>query len=144
MAEGTTISPDQFATNWANGMKNNVGKMRDSIGRVTESPMEKAAEKAVVAAQRALEAAQSGKTANALRKVTLADWKQKTQAKITERLAGGVDAAKSKMTQFGQWLIPTVNAGMQQVNAMPNTTFQERLQKMTAWATYMHENSYKG
>lgn len=139
----TNITPAEFANNWQSGSTNAVQKTIAGVNRVTESPTEKAADavdRQVAGVQRA---AQSGKTEAALRKVTLQEWKSKTAQKVGERMAGGVAAAKGKMQQFGEYLIPTLNSGMSTVNAMPATTFQERMQKMVAMATYMHENPYK-
>lgn len=141
--KGTNITAEEFATNWQQGSTNAIQKTVAGVNRVQESPMEKAAnavDRQVAGVQRA---AQSGKTEAALRKVSLQEWKQKTAQKIQERMSGGVAAAKSKVKAFGEYLIPAVNSAMAEINAMPNTTYQERQAKMIAWSNAMHSNPYK-
>ncbi len=138
-----SITADQFGTNWKNGMTANVTKMQEGISRVQENPMEKAAA-AVDKYQAGVNAAvASGRYQAGLMQVNLADWKAVTKQKIGERLSGGVTAAQPKMTKFGQYLIPTINAGLGAIKALPNLTIDDSINRAGAWIRYMHENPYK-
>jgi hypothetical protein len=143
MAGQVTISPDQLTKNWQQGMTNNVKKIQDAVGRVTENPAQKAMaakDKWVQGVQRA---ANEGRFEAGLSNVTLQDWKNNTIQKIGERMQGGVTAAGPKFQKFASYLISTVNAAKSVVDAMPNMTLNDSIQRAAAFMTYMSENPYK-
>lgn len=139
-----TMTPQQLATNWQNGLTGAVQKIKDGIGRVTESPMQKAAaqqDKWVAGIQKA---ATSGRWANSLNAVDLQTWKTVTAQKVGERLAGGAAAAVPKVQKFAAWLIPQVNAASQTISGMPSQTLQDSINRVAAFMTAMAANPYKG
>ena len=144
MAKVITMTPDQLATNWKNGMTNAVTKIQDGVSRVTDSPMQKAA----AAQDRYLagvnKAVQSGRFANALNAVDLNTWKNVTKQKVGERLAGGATAAVPKVTAFAKYLIPAVNNAVAVVDGMPKLTLQDSINRAAAFMTTMAANPYKG
>lgn len=143
MAKQVTISADQFAKNWGQGMNQSVQKIQDGVNRVTESPMDKAIQRQDAYVQGVIAAAGSGKWASGLRMVSLADWKQKTSQKVGERLNGGVTAAAPKMQKFGTWLIGTLNTILPQIDSMPKQTLEDSIARSTAMIRAMAGNPYK-
>lgn len=137
------ITPDQLAQNWKNGLTNAVTKIQDGVSRVTENPMAKAAARQDAWVAGINKAAQSGRWANALNQVDLNTWKNNTRQKVGERLAGGAAAAVPKVQKFAQYLIPTVNAAVAQVDQMPKLTLQDSINRVATFMGYMAANPYK-
>lgn len=139
-----TMSPQQLADNWKNGLTSSVQKIKDGISRVTESPMDKAAARSDAYLAGVSKAVQSGRWQNSLRQVDLNTWKTTTAQKVGERLAGGAQAAVPKVQRFAQWLIPQVNAASQAIDGMPKQTLQDSINRVAAFMTAMAANPYKG
>jgi hypothetical protein len=79
----------------------------------------------------------SGRWARRLQEVGTAGWKSKTIAKVTNYatgIAAGVDDYQRAMTT---WL-PIIQSAAASVQSMPNTSFQDSLNRMTAFATALH------
>lgn len=138
-----TLTPSQISDKWNRRMKNSISDIQTGIDSVSESPMEKAAEKSEKMLQNLTNAVQSGKWANSLRKVSLAEWKQKAKEKVAQRLASGVDNAMSKRREFDQYLVNTLNAKLGEINDMPDMTIEDSVNRVRAMMTHMHENPYK-
>lgn len=138
-----TLSPSQISDKWNRRMKNSISDIQAGIDSVSESPMEKAAEKSEKMLQNLTNAVQSGKWANGLRKVSLAEWKQKSKEKVAQRLASGVDNAMSKRREFDQYLVNTLNAKLSEINDMPDMTLEDSVNRVRAMMQHMHDNPYK-
>lgn len=137
------MSPDQISQKWNTRMKQSVTDIQNGINAITENPAEKAIAAKDKMLQGVTQAVQDGRWEAGLRKVTLADWKAKTAAKVGERLAGGVDGAMPKRREFDTWMVTTMNNILPTINAMPKMTIQDSINKATAMITAMHENRYK-
>lgn len=95
-----------------------------------------------VAAQPALlsgftQSVTSGRWARRLQEVGTAGWKASTVAKAANYSVGisaGVEDYQRAMTT---WL-PIIQSAAASVQAMPNTSFQDKLNRMTAYATALH------
>jgi hypothetical protein len=101
---------------------------------VTESPTAKAAsnpQKFLMGVQAAV---QSGKWQAGLNAVSLQDWKTAMIQKGVGRVAQGTQAALPKMQAFMARFYPILQQNMEQVNAMPNNTLEDRINKMVAMA----------
>ena len=138
-----TLSPQQISDKWNKRMKNSITDIQTGIDAVTESPTAKAASKADKMLQNLQASVQSGKWANSLNAVSLADWKQKTKEKVAQRMATGVDQAMSKRQKFDQYLVNTINAGLGTVNSMPDMTFEDSVNRVRAMMEHMRNNPYK-
>lgn len=137
------LSASQISEKWNKNMKSAVTYIQNGIDGVTESPCAKAAQKADKMIMNLTNAVQSGKWANSLNNVSLADWKQKTKEKVAQRLASGVDAAMAKRQKFDSYLINTVNAGLSKIKDMPDLTLDDSVNRVRAWMEHMSQNPYK-
>ena len=137
------VSPQEISARWNAAMKNAVSKIQQGVNGVTENPCEKAAANVQKMKAGIIAAIDSGRVERGLRKVTLADWKDKTASKVATNLSTGVDAAMAKRQSFDTWLVSKLNSILPQIANMPNATFSDKVQKMVAYATQMHQEPYK-
>ena len=138
------VNAAQYADKWKRRMDASGQDMRQGIERVTEAPGVKAAAKADKMRQGILDAIDSGKWASNVANVSLSDWKTATIDKGIPRISAGVAAAMPKQVVMAGKLLAAVESAADQVNAMPDTTFEQRMQKMIAFSTSMHEQNIKG
>lgn len=124
MAKGT---PQEVAARWAQRTSAATTDWTAGVQRVTESPSAKAAAKA----DKWLMALQESKQKfiNNAGAVTVEAWRTATVA-ASARLADGVNRKQGKMAAFMTEFLPYVEQVRQQVNSMPDDTFEQRLQKM--------------
>ncbi len=109
------------------------------IDRVTESPMEKAAQKQDKMLNNLNEAVAKGKWKRGLEAVSLDDWKRKFKDQGVARIAGGATAAVPKMQRFADQLLPFQDDLQRKVKAMPDTSFEDRVNRATEWIRGMHK-----
>jgi len=79
----------------------------------------------------------SGRWARNLAQVGAAGWKQATVAKANN-YATGIAASGDKFSQAMQVWLPIIMSTAQSVQSMPNASFQDSLNRMTAFATQLH------
>ena len=113
------------------------------IDSVTESPNAKAAEKVNKYAAGVQAAVQNGTFVEANMAVGLEPWKQAAKAKGQRNYAQGVADSKQKLLKFQRSYGPVRDAITDQVNSMPDDTFEQRLQKADAMARGLHSQPYK-
>ena len=127
------LSPEEYAEKHARNLKASVPDIRAGVARVTESPTAKAAAQQDKMIARLQEAVASGKWAAGLRRVSLEEWKDKTLNKGVGRIAAGIDAAHDKVVAFASDLIPFENTLMGRIDAMPDLTLEDSIQRATEW-----------
>lgn len=124
--------PAKVAQKWSTNLSNSNQTMQDGINAVTMAPGQAAAAAQSTMRARLLAAIDSGKWAQNVAAVPLAQWKQAMLTKGLSRIADGARQAQSKMQSFlAQWL-PFVSQVQQQVRAMPNATQADREARMLA------------
>lgn len=133
------LSPQAYAEKWGRNMKASISDVVSGIEKVTESPTAKAAQALDRAAIAYQEAISSGRTAAKLNAVSLSEWKEVTKAKVTSRLASGVDSASAKQVQMASRLLPFVDAAADAANALPKGTLSDSINRMTRFVTLMSE-----
>jgi hypothetical protein len=74
--------------------------------------------------------------------VSLEQWKNAAANYGASRYSQGVAAKEQKFAAAMQNLLPFIDQAVAQVKAMPNATFEDRLQRSRAMQTIMH--SYTG
>lgn len=135
-------TPAQAADRWVTGMSGARQAYVNGINAVTTSPMEQAAQ----AGQRwidALTAAfQSGRWAAALRRVTLAQWKDRAVNIGASRLSSGAQAHRPKVEAAYARLFPMINSALQAVANMPQDTVEQRLDRARAYALNLHNSAH--
>ena len=111
--------------------------------RVTEAPGMKAAQKAdkmLAGVQRAIS---DGSWQKAVASVTLPEWQEAYKMKGIPRVAAGVDGAMNKQVQMAERLLSAVDAAVAEVDRMPDTTLEDRINKSVAYMRKMAEAKIK-
>ena len=133
------LTPAEFQEKHARRLKAAVEDVRKGIDRVTESPTEKAAAKQDKMLTNLTASVNSGKWAAGLRRVSLEDWKAKTKNVGVNRIAAGIDAAKSKVIAFAEELLPHIDRGRSKIAAMPDVTLDDNINRMVSFTRHMSE-----
>lgn len=138
------MTAQEVIDKWAAKTSAASGDYTAGINRVQQAPGQKAAAKLEKMRAGIMQALDSGKWSNNVSAVSLQDWKAKATGLGAQRLGPGVTAAKTKMVPAIQRLLNAVDASKALVDAMPDNTFEERLQKMQAWAMAMRAQYQQG
>ncbi len=141
--EKVGLSSSQISEKWNRRMKGSISDIQNGIDAVSVSPTEKAASKKDKMLQNLTQSVVSGKWENSLKAVTLSDWKAKTKDKVASRLASGVDAGMAKRQKFDSYLVQNLNSILPTINAMPDMTLEDSVNKVRALMEHMHNNPYK-
>lgn len=133
---GVRVSPQDATTKWVNNLSGATAAISAGIDRVTEAPGAKAAAKQ----QKWIQAVQASqdKWKRNVAAVSLQQWQQLFKSVGVQRIAQGAQAKQSKYTNFAQQFFPYLEQGVQKVAAMPDTTFEERVQKSVAMMRHNH------
>ena len=135
---------DDIVNNWSSRLANSTTTITNGVKAVTESPGAKAA-KAKAAWVKAMTSAEvQGRWAKQVGKVTLEEWQNAMINKGIPNITTGVNNAKPKMTAFMTWLISQENTLLTSINAMPNLTLNDRINRATSWMKGMNAKPYKG
>jgi len=134
---------EELTEKWGRRTKAAIPDIVRGIDRVTESPMDKAADKAEKMLVNLTASVQDGTWGNRLRAVPLATWKDNTKKKVTERLGGGVDAAKGKHQKFAGWLIGRQDEISAKIKAMPDMMLEDNIARASAQMRDMASRPYK-
>lgn len=136
------LTPEQIASKWERNLSGARQSYIDGINGVTESPMVRA-----IAAEEKWNAAMqeviaNGTWVNGLEAAgTLQEWKTRTIEVGAARLISGASAARPKVQRFFQRWMPILQRNLEQVRAMPSTTFQDRIQRMVRMAELNHDSA---
>jgi hypothetical protein len=112
------------------------------VGRVSVAPGQLAAANQQGMLNGIQEAINSGRWAESVSRVSLAEWKRSTEQKGAARLASGVQNAMPKMQGKMQNLIAAIESAQAEIANIPRTTFEQRLQRMNGYSVAMHR--FKG
>lgn len=127
----------EFQEKHARRLKGAVEDVRKGIDRVTENPCEKAAKKQDKMLTNLTAAVSSGKWAAGLKRVSLEDWKHKARDIGVNRIAAGIDGAKSKTIAFAEQLLPHIDREQAKIAAMPDVTLDDNINRMTSFVRGM-------
>lgn len=136
-----SMNPAEVAARWAERLAQSTQRITAGVQGVTQSPTAKAAQALDRYQQGVANAVSSGKMADALNRVSLADWQRATIDKGVQRIASGAIAAKPKMTQFLQAFLPHVAAGKAIVDGMPKGGVENGIAR--AAAMIRHNANFK-
>lgn len=129
------VSAEEAAANWARGVQNGSAKMAAGVDRVTQAPGQKAAQKVDKWRQNTMDAAAKWQ-ANVAR-VPLAEWQEKMRTLGVSRATQGATANQGKVAQRLAPVFSHMNSVLAQVDALPDTTLEDRIQKSAAFARGM-------
>lgn len=135
----TRVDPGAAAQKWSSRLSGATTEITAGVNKVTQAPGQQAAAKADKWFQNVTAAKDKWKRNVA--SVSVDDWKQSMTNIGIPRIAQGAQAKQGKYTAFASSFYPHLDAGTAKVNAMPDTTFDQRIARMVAMAT--HNHSYK-
>jgi hypothetical protein len=133
------LTPEEGTRKWGERLTNAIPDVKAGIAKVKESPTAKAAAKEDKWFGGLQRAKSSGKWKRGLLAVSLEAWRDKTMNVGADRIAGGVSAAGEKMTGFYAKLFPFQEKLQAKIRAMPDTSLQDSISRMTNWVTGMVE-----
>lgn len=131
------ITPEEFVEKYSRRMKGAVEDIRRGLEKVNVAPTELAAKKKDKMKTRLMEALESGIWEQRLKKVTLEQWKAKAIEKGVGRIASGVDSAVDKVKEFAGQLLAYQESLKAKIDAMPDLTLEDRINRMTTWVREM-------
>ena len=132
------LTPEEVASKQATRLKGATEDIRRGIDRVTSSPTAKAATKQTKMLTNLTASVNNGTWAKRLNAVSLEDWKAKARDIGVNRIAAGIDGAHGKQVEFYSKLLPAVDSAKAKVNAMPDASLEDNINRMT---TYIREMS---
>lgn len=131
------LTASEFQEKHARRLKAAVEDVRKGIDRVTENPCEKAAAKQDKMLTNLTAAVTGGKWAAGLKRVSLEEWKKKARDIGVNRIAAGIDGAKTKVIAFAEQLLPHIDAGQTKIKTMPDVTLDDNINRMTTFVRHM-------
>lgn len=131
------VTAQEYQEKHARRLKASVEDIRRGVNNITVNPCEQAADKQDKMLSHLTESVTSGKWARGLRKVTLAEWKEKMTAKGIPRISTGIDGAKDKVIAFAEELLPYVDAGVSKVKKMPDLTIEDSINRASTFIRHM-------
>lgn len=133
---GVRTTPQGGSDKWKNRLSASTAEIQAGIDRVTEAPGLKAAQKQQKWIQN-VNAAQDKWKRN-VAAVSLDQWKTLFKNVGVQRIAQGAQAKQEKYTNFAAQFYPYLDQGIAKVNAMPDTTYEERIQRAVAMMNHNH------
>lgn len=133
---GVRLSPSDATQKWVNNLSGATANIQAGIDRVTEAPGQKAAAKQ----QKWIQAVQASqdKWKRNVAAVSLEQWKSLFKTVGVPRIAQGAQAKQSKYTNFANQFFPHLEQGVAKINSMPDTTFEERINRSVAMMRHNH------
>lgn len=131
------VNPSQAADKWRRRLTSATQDIQAGVQRVQENPAQKAAAAQEKLVQRFNQAVQSGKWRAGLERVTLQDWKRATIEKGIPRISQGAQEGQSKVQEFMADLLPHVDAGLNELNNMPDLTLEDSINRAAFWIRHM-------
>lgn len=127
----------EFAEKWKSRTKGAVADYQRGVEAVTESPTAKAAASSEKWQARMSAAETRKRFEDGLNKVDVNDWKKAALEKGAGRISAGVDGASSKVQEFGEKLLPHVEAGRKEIANMPSLTLDDSINRMVSFTRHM-------
>lgn len=133
------LTPQEYVEKQARNLKNSVPDIRAGIARVTVAPGSLAVEKEDKMRTKLLESLDSGRWRAATGAVSLQDWKTAALDKGVDRIASGIDKAKTKNVRMAANLLAAVDDAVAQIENMPSDTLEDSIGRMSAYVRLMAE-----
>lgn len=124
--------PEEIAEKQIRRVQQASEDVRAGVQRVDEAPGAKAAAKQEKLVQAFLEAIRTGKWQTRVAGVTLEEWRQAMLSKGVPRIAEGIAAARGDIEDFWREFLPHLERVVAEVERMPDTTLEERIQRAVA------------
>lgn len=137
------LTAQELVEKQATRTKNAIQDYQKGIDRVTEAPGVKAARKVDKMRAGIQEALDSGKWQNNVASVGLSEWQAAAKNKGAQRISAGIDAAKPKMVPIFQQILDHQDAGLAQLQQMPDITPEQREARALFMMRHMRKLSIK-
>lgn len=137
------MSASDITDKWSKNTSASVSEVLKGLDRITEDPGQKAVDKQDKMLANLTAKISDGTWAKRRLKVGLGEWREKTKKKVTERLAGGVTAARKKRADFDNWLEGRLNAVLPEIADMPDMTLEDSVARVRRLMEHMQERPYK-
>lgn len=134
---GIRVTPEQAKTKWVNRLSAATSEIQAGIDRVTQAPGAAAVAKRDKWRQNVAQAEE--KWARNTGRVSLDDWKQAAKDVGVPRIAQGAQAKQGKYEAFASSFFPHLERGIAAVERMPDTSFEERVQRSVAMMRHNRE-----
>lgn len=138
------ISPQQAREKQAARLKQSTALIQQQVDAVTTAPGVQAAKKQDKMLNNLQQAVSSGKWARRVSGVSLEDWKAAMIHKGIPRIAQGIDAAAPKVEAFFSEFFPYLETVEKEVNAMPDLTLEDNINRMVHAVRRQSEFKRKG
>lgn len=132
-------TPQEIAERQIRRTKASTQEMAEGIQRVTIAPGASAAASKEKWLSKLQENAD--KWAHNTAAVPLAEWQRAAIEKGVPRVAAGLDAAKDKITNFYERVIPHIEAGQRKLDSMPKNNIEDSIARSTTMIRHMAEFS---
>ena len=137
------VNAQEYAEKWARRTSGAVQDYVAGVNRVSTAPGQEAANAQEAMRAGINEAIDSGRWAANVGSVSLSDWQTAATTKGQARLADGVQSARDKVQDIAQINLANIERVVDRVRALPKATFQDRLNRMTTYATEMNQNKVR-
>lgn len=137
------MSATDISDKWGKNQKASVPFIIKGLDSVTEDPGQKAVDKQDKMLANLTESITNGTWAKRRLKVSLSEWRDKTKKKVTERMAGGVDAAMPKRKLFDSWLVSQLDSILPEIAGMADMTLEDSVARVRKLMEHMSANKYK-
>lgn len=133
------VNAEQATRKWVDRLSGATTEIQEGIQRVDTAPGQKAVRKRDKWRNN-LQAAEQKWVDNTGR-VSLEEWKQAATEIGVPRIAQGAQAKQGKMLRFQTEFLPFLQRGVQAVEGMDDTTFEQRVQRSVAMMR--HNRNFK-
>lgn len=137
------LTPKEAQEKHARRLKASIADIEAGVNRVTEAPGKKAAAKADKMLAGITESVRDGTWARRVGGVSLEEWKEKMVTKGVGRIAAGIDGAAAKTEDFFAQLFSYQDGLQSKLQAMPDLTLEDSINRMTTWVRDMAKFSKK-
>lgn len=137
------LTPEQIVEKQLRNSSNAVADYRAGVRGTRKDPMRRAIDNLEKMKQNFIEAIDNGVVEDGLNAVTLQEWKEVTSTKGGDRYFPGMQASKNKLLEFQRAIAPVRERISAEIDAMPNTTFDQRMARMVANATALHDFKFR-
>lgn len=133
------VNAQQYVERWSRKLKQAGQDITTGVNNTSEAPGAAAARSEAKMLNNTTEAITSGRWKRNVSAVTLEDWKRAMINKGIGRIAAGVDGAQQSQLAMAERLLAAVDSVAGAVRQMPNTTLEDSINRMVAFARGMAE-----
>lgn len=134
---GVRVTPEQAQAKWLSRIQASTQQITDGVARVSVAPGQQAAAKSAKWLQNVTASADKWK--RNVGAVSLSDWQNLMTTVGIPRISQGAAAKQAKYGSFATQFFAHLNNGLQTINAMPDTQFEDRVAKAVAMMRWNHK-----